>query len=213
MTGTQPGTRPADPDTPATGRSPRVGRVRFAVLGLLFVGITINYIDRAAISVSLPHISQDFHIPPAVASLIMSAFFWTYAFGQMPGGWLADRFGPRVTLFFASLWWGVATALMGLARSTGMLIVLRMVLGLGEAPSFPASAKVVARWFPKTERSFASATFNNGNAVGGALSIPLVALVVAAVGWRGAFAAAAGWACCGRSAGGCTTATRSTTGN
>ncbi|MFH8572650.1 MFS transporter [Streptomyces sp. NPDC017993] len=193
MTGTRTadGTPTADAKTPAAG-PPRVGRVRFAVLGLLFVGITINYIDRAALSVSLPHISEDFHISPALAGTIMSAFFWTYAFGQMPGGWLADRFGPRVTLFFASLWWGVATALMGLARGTGLLLALRMVLGLGEAPSFPSSAKVVSRWFPKTERSFASATFNNGNAVGGALSIPLVAIVVGAFGWRAAFAIAGG---------------------
>ncbi|RFC70633.1 MFS transporter [Streptomyces sp. AcE210] len=195
MTSTQPGTRPSAtaPDTPhTTGHRPRTGRVRFAVLGLLFAGITINYIDRATLSVALPHISEDFHISSTMSGLIMSAFFWTYAFGQMPGGWLADRVGPRVSLFFASLWWGVATALMSIARGTGTLVALRMVLGLGEAPSFPASAKVVAKWFPKGERSFASATFNNGNAVGGALSIPLVALVVAGIGWRAAFLVAGG---------------------
>ncbi|WP_326772865.1 MFS transporter [Streptomyces sp. NBC_01445] len=190
MTSTHPGTRHAatGPDAPQeTAPRPRVGRVRFAVLGLLFVGITINYVDRATLSVALPHISEDFHISSTMSGLIMSAFFWTYAFGQMPGGWLADRVGPRVSLFFASLWWGVATALMGIARGTGSLVALRMVLGLGEAPSFPSSAKVVAKWFPKGERSFASATFNNGNAVGGALSIPLVALIVAGIGWRAAF--------------------------
>ncbi|MEU1807059.1 MFS transporter [Streptomyces sp. NPDC019937] len=170
----------------------RVGKVRFVVLGLLFAGITINYIDRATLSVALPHITEDLGLSDGVGGLLLSAFFWTYAFGQMPGGWLADKVGPRIMLAIASLWWGLATAAMGLARGVTSLVGLRALLGIGEAPSFPASAKVVSRWFPASERSFASATFNNGNAVGGALSIPLVTLVVTGLGWRWAFAIAGG---------------------
>jgi ACS family glucarate transporter-like MFS transporter len=168
----------------------RSGRLRYAILALLFVGITINYVDRATVSVALPHMRSDLHISDAMSGVIMSAFFWTYAAAQMPGGWLADKLGSRILLGAASLWWGLVTCLTGLIRGAGFLIALRLLLGVGEAPSFPTSAKVVSRWFPRSERSFASATFNNGNAVGGALSLPLVTLVVGLLGWRWAFAAA-----------------------
>lgn len=167
--------------------SARVGRVRYAILALLFVGIAVNYVDRATISVAMPFMSHELGISDAIAGVVMSAFFWTYAAGQMPGGYLADKLGPRRMLLVASLCWGLSTCLMGLAWGVVSLIVLRLALGIGESPSFPASAQVVSRWFPRSERSFASATFNNGNPVGATLSVPLVALTIATFGWRWAF--------------------------
>lgn len=188
-------THPPQASAPARTRT---GKVRYVVLALLFLGITINYVDRATISVALPHIQHDFGMSDAVAGVVLSAFFWTYAAGQMPGGYLADRLGTRKMLAIASLWWGIATALAGIAWGVVALIVLRLLLGVGESPSFPASAKVVSRWFPRSERSFASATFNNGNPVGATLSAPLVAIVIATLGWRWAFGVAGvlgiGWA-------------------
>jgi D-galactonate transporter len=163
------------------------GRLRYGILALLFVGIAINYLDRATISVAMPFVSEELGISDAMAGIVLSAFFWTYAAGQMPGGFLADKLGPRRMLLIASLCWGASTALMGLAWGVVSLIVLRLVLGVGEAPSFPTSAKVVSRWFPRSERSFAAATFNNGNPVGATLSVPLVALTIATLGWRWAF--------------------------
>jgi D-galactonate transporter len=183
---TLPGSAAADTRPPKRG----TGKVRYVILAVLFLGITINYIDRATVSVAAPSISKDFGLSSTTMGLILSSFFWTYTLGQMPGGFLADKIGTRVTLAIASVWWGLATCAMGLARGVGWLFGMRLLLGLGEAPSFPASAKVVSRWFPRSERSFASATFNNGNAVGATLSIPLVALVIAALGWRWAFVVA-----------------------
>ncbi|MDA3627476.1 MFS transporter [Saccharopolyspora sp. WRP15-2] len=163
------------------------GKVRYAILAVLFTGIAINYVDRATISVAMPFMSDELGLSDAVGGVVLSAFFWTYAAGQMPGGFLADRLGPRKMLLIASLLWGLSTMAMGLAWGVASLIVLRLVLGIGESPAFPASAQVVSRWFPRSERSFASATFNNGNPVGATLSVPLVALAIATLGWRWAF--------------------------
>jgi D-galactonate transporter len=172
----------------STGSSVRgTGKVRYVILAVLFAGIAINYVDRATISVAMPFMSHELGLSNAVAGVALSAFFWTYAAGQMPGGFLADKLGPRKMLMIASLCWGLATCLTGLAWGIVSLVVLRLVLGLGESPSFPASAQVVSRWFPRSERSFASGTFNNGNPVGATLSVPLVALTIATVGWRWAF--------------------------
>ncbi|QUH03678.1 MFS transporter [Saccharopolyspora erythraea] len=171
--------------TPAPRRG--IGKLRYAMLGVLFAGIAINYVDRATISVAMPFMSEEMGISDAVGGVILSAFFWTYAAGQMPGGFLADKLGPRKMLLVASLCWGLSTMAMGLAWGVVSLVVLRLVLGVGESPAFPASAQVVSRWFPRSERSFAAATFNNGNPVGATLSVPLVALTIATLGWRWAF--------------------------
>ncbi|KAA5831926.1 MFS transporter [Saccharopolyspora hirsuta] len=181
------------PRSASTGTGPArggTGKVRYAVLAVLFTGIAINYVDRATISVAMPFMSDELGLSDAVAGVVLSAFFWTYAAGQMPGGFLADRLGPRKMLMIASLVWGLSTMAMGLAWGVASLIVLRLLLGIGESPAFPASAQVVSRWFPRSERSFASATFNNGNPVGATLSVPLVALAIATFGWRWAFALA-----------------------
>ncbi|EIC85913.1 MFS transporter [Serratia sp. M24T3] len=164
------------------------GKMRYAILTVLSVGIAINYIDRAAMSVAIPFMSSDLHLSSTDSGLLLSAFFWSYVLFQLPGGWLVDKFGPRVTLAVSSLAWGLATALCGLSNSVSAFVGFRLLLGAVEAPSYPASSSTVTRWFPRQERSFAAATFNNGSKIGGTLAIPIISFLIAAFGWRMTFA-------------------------
>lgn len=174
----------------ATGvhaQAEKVGRYRYAILTMVTAGIAVNYLDRATMGVALPFIQKDMGLSPAMSGVVLSAFFWTYASAQLPAGYLVGRFGPRKLLTISALIFGVVTMAMGLAWGTASLIVLRLLLGLGEAPAFPTAVQAVSDWFPRTERSFASGTFNNGNPIGSTLSVPLVALLMASTGWRHAF--------------------------
>ncbi|TKI02810.1 MFS transporter [Martelella alba] len=163
------------------------GKVRFIILTVLSIGIAINYIDRAAMSVAIPFMSHDLQLSSTDSGLLLSAFFWSYVLFQLPGGWLVDKFGPRLIFAISSLGWGLATAACGLANGLTALMGFRFVLGAVEAPSYPASASTVTRWFPRQERSFAAATFNNGSKIGGTIAIPLVAFLIALTGWRMTF--------------------------
>ncbi|WP_413723197.1 MFS transporter [Sodalis sp. RH24] len=175
----------AVPETVVNARA--MGKMRFLILTVLSVGIAINYIDRAAMSVAMPFMSEELHLSSTDSGLLLSAFFWSYVLFQLPGGWLVDKWGPRVTFAISSLGWGLATAACGLAHGIGALVGFRFVLGAVEAPSYPASAATVTRWFPRQERSFAAATFNNGSKIGGTLAIPLISFLIAGVGWRMTF--------------------------
>ncbi len=163
------------------------GKTRFIILTVLSIGIAINYIDRAAMSVALPFMSHDLQLSATDSGLLLSAFFWSYVLFQLPGGWLVDKLGPRITFAASSLGWGLATAACGLANSISALVGFRFVLGAVEAPSYPASSSTVTRWFPRQERSFAAATFNNGSKIGGTLAIPIISFLIALVGWRMTF--------------------------
>ena len=163
------------------------GKMRFIILTVLSIGIAINYIDRAAMSVAIPFMSQELHLSSTDSGLLLSAFFWSYVLFQLPGGWLVDKLGPRLTFAVSSLGWGLATTACGLANGLAALVGFRFLLGAVEAPSYPASSSTVTRWFPRQERSFAAATFNNGSKIGGTLAIPLISFLIALVGWRMTF--------------------------
>ncbi len=172
---------------PAQAAGARVGRHRYLVLTMITLGIAVNYMDRAAMSVALPFIKEEFGMSDAIAGVVLSAFFWTYASGQLPMGYLAGRLGPRKMIALSSLTFGLATIGMGFAWGVASLIALRMLLGIGEAPGFPSAAQAVSQWFPRSERGFASGTFNNGNPIGSSLAVPFVAFLIALIGWRYSF--------------------------
>ncbi|MFK4272096.1 MFS transporter [Streptomyces milbemycinicus] len=161
--------------------------MRWTIVGFSALGLTIAYLDRAALSVAMPYMSKEFHISSAMQGVLLSAFFWTYALFQIPSGWLLDRFGPRVIYPIAVGWWSIWTALMAFARGIGSVIVFRLGLGIGEAPVQPANIKVVSRWFPRRERAFASSLFDMGQQIGTTLSIPVVTALTLFGGWRLAF--------------------------
>ncbi len=148
---------------------------------------TINYIDRANLAVAAPIIRRDLGFDAATMGLILGGFFWTYSFMQMPFGWFADRFGARISLSLAVLWWSVFTAMTSVARGVFSLMGCRLLLGIGEAGAYPSCAKVAANWFPRSERALASSIFDSGSRIGAALSLPLVAWLISAFSWQTSF--------------------------
>ena len=172
--------------TQSAGRS-RITRVRWFMVFLAFLGIAINYIDRANLGVATPFIQKELNIGDSAMGLILGAFFWTYAVFQLPMGYSADRFGARIVYAFAVVWWSVFTAATSLARGFVSLFGFRLLLGIGEAGGYPSCAKVVSQWFPRQERAFATSIFDSGARVGTALSLPIVAGLIGAFGWRTSF--------------------------
>lgn len=171
----------------------RVGRLRWGVLAMLFGVTIINYAVRSALSLAAPSLSKDLGIDPLQLGIVFSAFGWSYVIAQVPGGWLLDRFGaPRVYLWVIVAWsiitvaHGAVVWLSGAAAVTA-LFALRFLVGLAEAPSFPANARVVASWFPARERGTASAVFNAAQYFATVLFAPLMGWIVADFGWPWVF--------------------------
>src|SRR5438309_3576387 len=176
--------------SPAAERAGQLARtrVRYGILALLFIGVVINYLDRANLALALPVIGVDLHLDAFQKGLILSAFGWSYVLMQIPGGIIIDRFGPRLTFAVSLFTWSVVTILQGLARSAAALIGMRVVLGITEAPAFPVNSRVVATWFPSRERGFAIGVYTAGEFGGLAIFAPVLALILAAWGWPAMFA-------------------------
>src|SRR4051794_23012800 len=176
-------TRPGQPP-----RAARRSRIRWLIVGLCFAGLTINYVDRANLSVALPKMSKELGFGPGVEGLVLAAFFASYAVLQLPVGHLVDRFGARIMFAVAGLWWSVFTAATALVQSVATLLTCRLALGAGEAGGYPASAKAVSEWFPLRERAFATSIYDSGARAGTALALPIVTALIAWLGWRASFA-------------------------
>ena len=161
---------------------------RWVLVGLLFVASFINYLDRATISVALPLISVDLHLGPEIKGLVLSSFFWSYALMQIPVGWCADRWNLR--WLYAGLFavWSLACGLTGFAGSLLVLILLRILLGIGESIYLPGGTKIVSMLFPSPERGFPSGLFDSGTRLGLAVGAPLIAALIMFCGWRNMFA-------------------------
>jgi MFS transporter, ACS family, D-galactonate transporter len=157
------------------------------ILALIAVGTMINYLDRTVLGIAAPFLSKDLGLTAAQMGLVFSAFSWSYALLQIPGGIFLDRFGTRLTYFLAVVFWSVFTALMAAARSLPALIATRIGVGVFEAPCFPANSRVLATWFPQHERARANGIYSFGQYVGlGFLSVPLF-WITQRFGWRGLF--------------------------
>ena len=119
---------------------------------MMLLLISINYIDRASLSVAMPLIAKEFNLGPAMQGVILSSFFWTYAFMQIPGGMLADRFKPRIVIATATIFWGGFQALAAICTTSTALLMTRLGLGAAEAPIYPAGGKLNAIWMTQNER-------------------------------------------------------------
>ncbi len=160
---------------------------RWLVVALLFVASSINYLDRATLSVALPLISADFGLDPKAKGLLLSSFFWSYALMQVPVGWLADRRNLRWLYAGMFALWSLACGLSGLAGSVVTFVALRILLGFGESIYLPAGSKVVSVFFAPHERGLPSGIFDSGTRAGLALGSPLVAWLIVQFGWRNMF--------------------------
>ncbi|WP_419730773.1 MFS transporter [Lichenicola sp.] len=162
-------------------------QARWIMVWLCFMALAINYTDRANLAVAAPSIKHALGVNDTTMGFLLGSFFWTYAVMQLPMGWLVDRFGARLMFPIAVCWWSLFTGLTALANSAATLFGFRLLLGAGEAGAYPASARVVARWFPSHERSVASSIFDSGSRVGNLVAIPLCAWLIASFGWRASF--------------------------
>jgi ACS family glucarate transporter-like MFS transporter len=166
-------------------------RVRWLILAMLFAVTTVNYADRATLSIAGSALAKQLGLSPITMGYAFSAFGWSYVLAQLPGGWLLDRFGSKRVYFASIFTWSIFTALQGgisfLAATVGTAIValfaLRLLVGLAEAPSFPANGRIVAAWFPAKERGTASAIFNSAQYFATVLFAPLMGWVTHAFGW------------------------------
>lgn len=165
----------------------RPTRARFGVLALICIATMLNYGDRAVLGVAAPAMSAELAISPVMMGLIFSVFSWTYAAAQIPGGILLDRLGTRLTYAVSLVLWSLFTLLHGLAYGVLALILLRLALGVAEAPCFPTNSRVLCTWFPQQERARANSVYAVGQYFGLAFLSPLLFWVVATWGWRSLF--------------------------
>ncbi|MET3797894.1 MFS family permease [Pseudomonas sp. PvP046] len=167
-------------------------RKRFFIMVLLFITVVINYLDRSNLSIAAPALTSELGLDPVHVGLIFSAFGWTYAAMQLPGGWLVDRVPPRILYTAALLLWSIATIMLGFAASFIALFVLRMAVGALEAPAYPINSRVVTTWFPERERATAIGVYTSGQFVGLAFLTPVLAWLQAHYGWHMVFVATGG---------------------
>jgi MFS transporter, ACS family, glucarate transporter len=162
-------------------------KYRYRVGALLFLLAVITYLDRVCISVAGPRIQEYLRIGPQQWGWVVGAFAIAYALFEIPGGWMADRFGPRIILTRIVLWWSTFTALTGSVSSYPLLLATRFWFGAGEAGAFPNAAASIAAWFPAGERGRAFGFLSMAMQTGGALSPLLVVPIQMRYGWRASF--------------------------
>ncbi|UFX43825.1 MFS transporter [Bradyrhizobium sp. 41S5] len=171
----------------------RRSRVRLLIVTMLFLVTTVNYADRATLSIAGPALSKELHLDPVAMGYVFSAFGWSYVIAQVPCGWLLDRYGSKWVYAISIIVWSIFTAMQGLVGflSAGAAVVLlfglRFLVGFAEAPSFPANARIVAAWFPGNERGTASAFFNSGQYFATVIFAPLMGWIAHEYGWRHVF--------------------------
>src|ERR1700728_4191293 len=167
-------------------------RKRLFLAFWLFVLSAISFLDRTNISIAGLQISSEYGLGNQRLGWIFSAFLIGYAGFQVPAGWLASRFGPRLVIALGVVWWGVATALTtlipaGISQAVLLLIGIRFALGAGEAVIYPAANQFVARWVPEQERGIINGLIFAGVGAGSGLTPPLLAWFILHHGWRSAF--------------------------
>lgn len=164
---------------------------RWSIAILLGIGVLVNYLDRVNLSVAHDAVATKFGTSDVLFGYLLSAYSWTYAAMQIPSGSLLDRFGVRRIMLVAVALWAVASGLAAVAASIGVLFAARFLLGIGEAPSFPANAKAIGLWFPHEERGVPTAMFDAAAKLSIGLSTPFLGLILLRFGLRVSFATTA----------------------
>ncbi len=164
-----------------------IKRLRWWIVGALFLSTAINYVDRQTLSVLSPVIIKEFHFTHEDYSHIVSAFQIAYAGMWLIGGVLMDVVGVRIGLALAMVWWSITGMATGLANSLRQFEGLRFLMGMGEGCNWPGASKTVAEWFPGKERGLAVGIFDSGSSVGAILAPPFVVFIASHFGWRFAF--------------------------
>src|SRR5579864_622007 len=162
-------------------------RTRWFVLVLISFMYLITYMDRSNISVAEPEIARQFGLSKTAMGLVLAAFTWAYALGQVPSGWFGDRFGPKRVLTVIMTLWSATAVMTGAALGFGSLFGARFLLGLSESGAFPVASRGMQLWFPRSERGRIQGTTHFFSRLAVAVT-PLVAgSILLAFGWRAIF--------------------------
>ena len=161
--------------------------VRHRALAFLFVLMAITYLDRVCFSTTAGAMATELGLSLEQIGMAGSAFVLGYVLFEIPGGWLADRFGARTMLTRIVVWWSVFTALTGTARSFGSLVAIRFLFGCGEAGAFPGATSAISRWFPRNELARAQSIVMFGSRIGFAMTSWIVIALMGAYGWRAVY--------------------------
>jgi len=164
---------------------------RTTIAVILGIGILVNYFDRVNLSIAHDALQSTFGISDIVFGYLLGAYSWTYAAMQLPSGSFLDRFGVRRVMLVAITLWALASGLAAVAPTIALLFAARFLLGIGEAPTFPACAKAIGLWFPPSERGVPTATFDAAAKLAIGLGTPLLGLILLHFGMRANFAATA----------------------
>src|SRR5215467_12853355 len=163
-------------------------RRRWVIASLLGFGVLVNYFDRVNISVSQEALHDSFGVTTVTFGYLLSAYSWSYAAMQLPSGELLDRFGVRRVGLISTFLWSIACFGSAIATGVASFFSARLLLGLGEAPTFPGNSKAIGYWFPARERSLATACFDAAAKLGPAIGVPILGLLLLKFGWRWSFA-------------------------
>ncbi|MFJ4445010.1 MFS transporter [Pseudomonas sp. NPDC089422] len=166
--------------------TPATNHRRQAVFWLMIGGM-INYFDRATLAIAAPEMSRDLELSATHIGMMGTAFAWCYALAQLPSGWIIDRFNSRLVFAGSMLLWSLATLATGFASGLIVLILLRALLGVTEAPCWPTATKVISVWYPKQERGIATGIFTSSAKWGAAIAPPVLVTIMVYFGWRGLF--------------------------
>jgi len=170
-----------------TGNGAAPTKTRWLILLLISLMYLICYMDRSNISVAQPEIAKAFGLSKTKMALVLSAFTWSYALGQVPAGWLGDRFGPKRVLTAIMSWWSIAAMLTGAALGLGSLFAARFLLGLGEAGAFPVASRGMQLWFPRSERGRIQGTTHFFSRLAVAVTPFVAGTIMLTFGWRAIF--------------------------
>ena len=167
----------------------KIPRRRWRIAFLLAVGVLVNYFDRVNLSVAHAALITTFAISNVTFGYLSAAYNWTYALCQLPVGVVLDKFGVRRVGRISSFLWSVASFAAAITPNLGGFFAARLLLGIGEAPTFPSNAKAIGYWFPAKERSSATSIFDGSAKFASAIGVPLIGMLLLKVGWRWSFAA------------------------
>jgi sugar phosphate permease len=168
-------------------QSMRKSRGRWVILVMISLMYLITYLDRVNISNAAPVISKEFGFDKITMGAIFSAFLWSYALFQVPGGWLGDRFGPRKVLTAIVTYWSIMTAATAAATSGLTFVVVRFLFGIGEAGAFPVATRAMQQWYPREERGFVQGVTHSASRAGAAIAPPIVIYLMTSFGWHSVF--------------------------
>jgi MFS family permease len=160
---------------------------RWMILIIMFFGSILNYLDRVNLSIANTTIAEEFGLGPVEMGLLLSAFMWSYALANLPAGWLLDKYGIKSIFLWSTIAWSVSTIAGGLVQGFMSMYVVRLILGIAEAPFFICSGRFTQTHFAENERGTASSVINMGPKIANGFAPPLLTFMLISLGWRSMF--------------------------